>query len=152
MCTPKQTQGPMLTPNELQKAVFKRLQRYKKFNLLEHFAMFMGTAQLLEGSLKQLLHRKYGIGIEDMGRWTMGRVARVLRDRGVRGDFCHSLDRVVEYRNEFAHELLAQEAMLRDLLDGRDSGRLTMKQLEHGTYALEELLVVYQWLDEHDAW
>jgi hypothetical protein len=147
----QQPQEPSLNADEIQAAVTQRLAKYEKLNFLEHFAMFMGIAQILEISLKGLLTRKYGIDHESMERWTLGRTSHALRERGLRGDFCALLDSVVGYRNHIAHELMANEIMLRSLLGG-DSARFEARQLEKGTYELEQLMFLYEWCDEHAAW
>ncbi len=144
-------QGQSLNVEEIQKAVGQRLTKYKKLNFLEHFAMFMGIAQLLELSLKGLLHRKYGVDPKDMERWTLGMTAKDLRQRGLRKDFCTLLESVVDYRNHVAHELMANEIMLRSLL-GSDSARFEMRQLEKGTHELEQLMFLFEWCDENAAW
>ena len=129
----------------------KRLKKYAKLNFVENFAMFMGVAQLLEFSLKGLLHRKYGIDRDSIQRWNLGRTARVLKERGLRADFCALLDSVVRYRNYIAHDLLTNEAMLRSLLCG-DAARFEIRHLEKATYELEQLMFLYEWTDEHEAW
>ena len=151
MTDPQRSQGPSLSAHEIGATVAKRLKKYEKLNFLETFAMFMGVAQLLELSLKGLLHRKYGIDRDSMERWNLGRTARVLKERGLRADFCALLDSVVRYRNYIAHELLANEAMLRSLLGG-DSARFEIRRLEKATYELEQLMFLYEWTDEHEAW
>jgi hypothetical protein len=55
--TPKQT--TRRGRDEIQREVFKRLKKYNKLSFLEQFAMFIGSAQILELSLKQLLARRY---------------------------------------------------------------------------------------------
>jgi hypothetical protein len=146
-----QPQGPSLNAEEIQAVVTQRLAKYEKLNFLEHFAMFMGVAQILEISLKGLLARKYGVDHGSMERWNLGRTARVLKERGLRADFCALLDCVVKYRNHIAHELMVSESMLRSLL-GSDSARFEADQLEKGTYELEQLMFLYEWCDEHAAW
>lgn len=58
---------------------------------------------------------------------------------------------VVDYRNHIAHELLVNEAMLKCLLNG-DSGRLEVRHLDKGIYELEQVLVLFNWCEEHDGW
>jgi hypothetical protein len=55
--TPKQT--TRRGRDEIQREVFKRLKKYNKLSFLEQFATFIGSAQILELSLKQLLARRY---------------------------------------------------------------------------------------------
>jgi hypothetical protein len=141
----------MLDREQIAAAVGRRLEKYRERSFLEQFGMFMGVAQLLELSLKGLLHRRYGLALEDMERWTMGQVAGALRQRGLRPDFLQLLDSVVQYRNYAAHSLLANEAMLRDLLNGRQT-RLELRQLQKGTYEIEQLCFLFDWTEEHNAW
>jgi hypothetical protein len=152
MTHPIPASGPMLTTEEIRAAVSQRLDRYARLNLFEQFALFMGTAQILELALKSVLQQKYGLELERMERWTLGRTARELRDQGCRTDFCQLLDSVVEYRNHIAHELLAAQALLKSLLDGADTGRLATKHLDLAIYELEQLVVLYDWQLLHDAW
>ena len=151
MTDTQKPQEPSLNAEEIQAEVAQRLAKYEKLNFLEHFAMFMGITQILEISLKGLLSRKYGVDHESMERWTLGRTAHDLKKRGLRGDFCALLDSVVVYRNHIAHELIANEIMLRSLL-GSDSARFEVRQLEKGTYELEQLMFLYEWCDKHAAW
>lgn len=142
---------PGLESSEIREQVSKKLEKYKNLNFLEQFAMFMGTAQILEFGLKNVLARKYEYETEQMERWTLGRTVRELKESGLRTDFVCLLESVVEYRNHIAHELLANDVTLRYLLDG-DSGRLEARQLEKGIYELEQIVFLYDWCEEHDAW
>jgi hypothetical protein len=140
-----------LTSEEIRDAVFQRMEKYRDRNLLEHFGMFMGLAQLLELALKGLLHRRYGVQFEAMERWTLGQVAGALRDRHLRPDFLHLLGSVVQYRNHVAHSLLADAVVLRELYQGRPT-RFETRALEKGTYELEQLWFLFEWTEEHNAW
>ena len=86
---------PSLSSERIQEGIRQRLRKYEDKSMLERFALFMGTTQLLELSLKALVHRKYHIALDRSERWTLGRTARELRDRGLRSDFCAYLDSVV---------------------------------------------------------
>jgi len=151
MTETQQSTEPSLEADEIQAAVRARLVKYERLNVLEQFAMFMGMAQILEISLKSLLHRKYNLDYEGMDRWTLGRTSRALKENHLRGDFTVLLDSVVGYRNRIAHEFLANEIMLRCLLDG-NSGRLEIGELEKGIFELEQIMFLYEWCDRHDAW
>jgi hypothetical protein len=142
---------PSLTREEVAKQLRKRLKPYDKLNLLEQFAMFMGKAQVLEFGLKSLLVHRCGYDLERMARWTLGGTVRELKTRSLRGDFLTLLEELVGYRNYIAHELLANDAMLRRVLGG-DAGRLELKYLERGIYQVEHAILVHDWLEEHDAW
>lgn len=140
-----------LEAHEIQHQVAKRLQKYKKFNVLEQFAMFMGLAQVLEAGLKNLLGRRYKYDYGKIENWTLGRTAKELKKCGLRMDFIMLLESVVSYRNYIAHELLINDAMLR-WFSGGDSGRLELRQLEKGIYELEQILFLHDWCEEHNAW
>lgn len=142
---------PSLTTDEIRSGVGERLARYENLNLLEQYAMFMGTAQILEYSLKGLLHCKYAVDRESMERWTLGRTKEALQKQGLRGDFIALLNSVIGYRNHIAHEFLANEIALRSLLGG-DAGRLEVRQLHKGIYELEQLMFLHNWCEAHDAW
>jgi hypothetical protein len=74
-----------------------------------------------------------------------------LKEGGLRRDFVVLLESVVRYRNHIAHELLANHAMLRSILGG-DDGRLEQRQLDKGIYELEQIVFLYDWCEEHNAW
>jgi len=146
----QQPNEPTLTAEEIQSEVLRRLKRYENLNFFEQFAMFMGIAQLVEISLKQLLHTRYGVELESLERSTLGQVACLLKDRGLRLDFTALLDSVVGYRNHVAHSLLANQIMLQAL--GAGEARFERHELEKGIYELEQLWFLYEWTEEHDAW
>ena len=146
----QQPDEPLLTREEIQSEVLRRLKRYEKLNFFEQFAMFMGVVQVIEISLKQLLHRKYEVEFESLEHSTLGQVARLLKDRGLRPDFTALLDSVVRYRNHVAHSLLANQIMLQSL--GAGDARFEQRELEKGIYELEQLWFLYEWTEEHDAW
>jgi hypothetical protein len=140
-----------LSREEIAAGVAKRLKKYDSLDFLEGFAMFMGVAQILELGLKGLLHRRFGVDLQMTEHWTLGRTAKALKKNGLRADFITLLESVVNYRNYIAHELLANEAILRSLLSG-ESARFEVRQLEKGTYELEQLMFLYDWTEEHQAW
>ena len=143
--------GPQMDADEIKKQVGKRLEKYKKLNFLEQYAMFMGTAQVLEFGLKKLLCRKYGYDLEKLERWTLGSTKNALQQCGLRTDFILLLKSVVKYRNHMAHELLVNDAMLKAILGG-DSGTLETRELSKGIYELEQLVFLHDLCEEHDAW
>src|SRR5690348_3398643 len=91
--------------------VMRRLDRYTGVNYLEHFALFMGGVQLLEMHHKGLLAQRYKRDLEQMERWTLGRVTNEMRAAGVRPDYCELLSHLVTSRNFIAHEMLANNAL-----------------------------------------
>jgi hypothetical protein len=142
---------PYLTGEAIQAEVFERLAKYDSLSFLESYVMFMGKAQILEMGLKNLLVRKYGFESEKLERLTLGQTTRKLEECGLRADYVALLKSLVKYRNYIAHELLANDAMLKSLLGG-ESGRFEIRELEKGLYELEQAILLYDWCEEHNAW
>ena len=140
-----------LNAKDIQRGVLKRLAKYEDLNFFEQYAMFMGMSQLLEGNLKRLLARRSRHTLDATSRWTLGTVARELESSGLRNDFVFLLKSVVTYRNHIAHELLANEFKLAQLLGGK-TGRLERRNLEKGIYELEQLMFFHDWTEKHNAW
>jgi hypothetical protein len=151
MKSPQSPNQPRLEALETQEQISRRLKKYENLNVFEQFAMFMGMAQVLELGLKSLLCRRYNYDHERIEKWTLGTTAKELKKCGLRSDFIVLLESVVKYRNYMAHELLANDAMLRSILGG-DSGRLELRQLEKGIYELEQVVFLHDWCEEHNAW
>jgi hypothetical protein len=150
MANTQQPEEPSLRPEEIQSEVSRRLKRYENLNFLEQFAMFMGIAQVVELSLKQLLHCRYAVEFENLEQSSLGQVARLLREHGLRPDFIALLESVVTHRNHIAHSLLANQLMLHSF--GAGDARFERRVLERGIYELEQLWFLYEWTEEHDAW
>lgn len=112
--------------------------------------MFMGKAQILEFGLKGLLMRKYSVPLETMEKWTLGRVKNELEQNGLRPDFIALLNRVVEYRNYIAHELLANNALINSIIEM--SPRMETEELWKGTYELEQIIILHDWCLKNDEW
>lgn len=145
-----QPEEPSLTQEQIQAEVRKRLEKYKKLNFFERFAMFMGLVQVFEISLNQFLHRRYDVELETLERATLGQVTGQLRDRGLRPDFIALLDSVVGYRNHIAHSLLANQMLLQSL--GAGDARFERRELDKGIFELEQLWFLFEWTEEHNAW
>jgi len=111
-----ESQKPSLSPMEIQEHVLKRLGKYENRNFFEQFAMFMGVAQILEIGLKNVLSIKYGYDSEKMEKLTLGQTKEELKKRGLRTDYIHLLESVVNYRNYIAHELLANQIIMDGLI------------------------------------
>jgi hypothetical protein len=141
----------VLNPEKIKENVLVRLERYNDLNVLEHYSMFMGVAQLLEIALKGLLIRRYGYDEKKIEKYTLGRTKNELSECGLRSDYIKLLESFVKYRNYIAHELIINDVMLRAILGG-DSGRLELKHLNAATYELEQLLFLYEWCEENNAW
>ena len=132
----------MISPEEIRDEVYRRLKTYEDLSLMEHFAMFMGKAQILEFGLKNLLVELYGYQWEKIKARTLGHTCR---------DFIALLEAFVGYRNYIAHEFLLNSSLLRSILRD-DIGRLEIKHLERGTILLEQLIFLYDRTSERDWW
>ena len=139
-----------LSAEEIAAATSARLARYEDLNFLEQFAMFMGVAQIVEISLKQLLNRLHGVPFDETESRTLGQVAALLRKHGLRPDFLALLDSLVKRRNHIAHNLLASQFILEAL--GASEARFEIRELEKGIYELEQLWFLLEWTNEHGAW
>ena len=111
----------------------------------------MGVAQILELGLKSLLVRLYSYDIKAVSEWPLGKAKSELKQHGLRPDFISLLEGVVEYRNYIAHEFLVNDAILKCIL-ASDSGGLDLGNLEKGIYELEQVMLLYDWCEEHNAW
>ena len=141
---------PSLSGEEIKELVHKKLRAYEDFSVLEQYAMFMGKAQILEFGLKGLLTRKYGIPTESMERWTLGRVKNELKQKGLRADFIAFLDSVVDHRNYIAHEFLVNNAITKSIANFSD--RKLYGDLFRAIYELEQIIILYDWCEEHNGW
>ncbi len=113
--------------------------------------MFMGMAQVLELRLKQLYSTRTNNDLANIENWPLGRTITALAEDNLRPDLIELLRSVCKYRNYVAHEYLANTVMLHDLLDG-DIGRLERKHFDHAVYELEQVTVLFDWCEEHNAW
>lgn len=141
---------PQLLKEEIQERVLAKLEEQKGLSFLEQYAMFMGKAQLLEFGLKGLLKRKFQIPLEDMERFTLGQTKNELDKQGIRPDFIAYLTSVVKHRNDMAHEFLLNCAVMNSL--GNFSGKGQTGDLFRASYELEQIIILHDWCEEHDAW
>ena len=141
---------PSLSKEDISSAVSEKLERYQDLSVLEQYAMFMGKAQILEFGLKGLLTRKYSVPSESMGKWTLGRVKNELSQKGLRPDFIAFLESVVEHRNYIAHEFLVNNAITQSIANFSD--RKLYGDLFRAIYELEQIIILYDWCEEHNGW
>ncbi len=146
----RKSNGSALSSEEIQAATSQQLLKYEDLNQMEHFAMFLGVAQVLELNLKSLLNYKYGIDFESMERWTLGQVVQTLKDMGVRGDLCSLLKDIVGYRNYVAHEYLANEFELAPFR--KDYPSHGFRKLQKWTIELEQVVFLCEQTEEHGSW
>lgn len=139
-----------LSKREIENLVLKNIEIYEKLNILESFAMYMGKAQVLEFSLKNLLSRKYDIDMNNMEKWTLGKVKEQLKKQGIRQDFIHQLSNVVNKRNYIAHEFLVNTGITKSITNFSD--RKIFGDLFRATYELEQILIIYDLTEKYNAW
>ena len=139
-----------LSEDEIAAAVQEKLQEYERLSPLEQYAMFMGKAQILELGLKGLLARRYNVPPEEMENWTLGRVKNELEQRELRPDFISYLQGVVSHRNNMAHEFLVNNALTRAIANF--SERHLYGDLFRAIYELEQIIILYDWCEEHEGW
>ena len=113
--------------------------------------MFMGKAQIVELGLKGLLVRQYGYDSEQIEKWNLGQTIRELRKRGLRQDFVGLIEELNEYRNHIAHDLLADEALMRRWIGSSNAQRFAWKRLSRGLYWVEMAIVVHDFLFGNEA-
>jgi len=141
---------PSLSGDEIKELVQERLKPYENLSVLEQYAMFMGKAQILEFGLKGLLTRKYGAQSDSMEKWTLGRVKNELKQKGLRPDFIAFLASVVDHRNYIAHEFLINNAITKSIANFSD--RKLYGDLFRAIYELEQIIILYDWCEEHNGW
>ena len=138
-----------LTGKQVLAKVTRRLQKNEKLNFLEHFAMFMGKAQIVELGMKKILVSKYGYKEEKIENWPLGAVIKELKKLGLRPDFIALVEKLKEHRNYIAHEVLADDAMMQKLA-GAKARRFAWKSLERALFSVEEVIVVHDFLANNE--
>lgn len=141
---------PSLSGEKIKELVQEKLKGYENLSVLEQYAMFMGKAQILEFSLRGLLTRKYGTPLDSMEKWTLGRVKNELKQKGLRPDFIAILEKVVDHRNSMAHEFLVNHAITKSIANF--SVRKLYGDLFRAIYELEQVIILYDWSEEHNGW
>lgn len=144
-----------LNQDQIQFGTNKGLKKYEKLSFLEEYAMFMGISQLLELGLKNLLVEKHGYDLEKLQRKTLGQTKKELEKVKLRTDFLQLLESVIEYRNYIAHEILANRGLYFSVVgDQVPEGHHDKEHrlLQKAIYELEQLVFLFQWTNENDAW
>jgi len=146
---------PHLNAEQIREGTQKGLKKYENLSFIEHYAMYMGMAQILEFGLKKLFEQKFGGNLDDMERWTLGKTRIELEKKGLRVDFITLLKGVVDSRNYLAHEILANEALMNGMLNklfvqGRFSKnqRILWKAIDE----LEQICFLFDWTNENNGW
>jgi len=96
----------------LMRKMTNSLARLDKLSFLEHYAMFMGKAQLIEFSLKKILSVRYRYSEKKRERMTLGGAIAELEKLGLRKDFVSLLREVNNFRIDMAHEFLVSHLSL----------------------------------------
>lgn len=146
---------PELSAEEIREGMLKGVEKYKKLNFFEKFAMYMGVSQLLEIGLKNLLVEKYESDHEKLERWSLGTVAKELEKKGLRKDFMILLNSVVYYRNYIAHNMLANKALIHGIIGqvpNENHYDKDQRLLDKAILELEQLIFLFDWTNEHDGW
>ena len=128
------------------------MESLEKLTFLEGYAMFMGKAQIIEFGMKRLLIDERGYKYEDTETKTLGWVIGELEKNGLRKDFFIILNELLEYRNYFAHDFLADQALMNFLLKGEGSFTKPVRELSKAEYSAEQVLLVYDFLREGTFW
>jgi hypothetical protein len=141
-----------LNATDIRRGTERGLRKYEGLNFFEQFAMYIGVAQLLEISLKQILERKYGYDIDSIEKWTLGRVASELKKKGLREDFFQLLDPVVVDRNYIAHNLLASDILFNSFTKSKNIYTKERRRLARAIYELEQIFFLLTWSNKYKAW
>jgi len=143
--------GKILTARKLNNELSKRLKSYNRLNMLESYALFMGKSQLVELALKGLLEQDWGYSEEKLEKFTLGQTIGLLREHKLRPDFLNLLEELLEYRNRFAHEFLANQAIIGSLLKGETFFSST-QELGKALYVADAVTIVYDFLRKGKLW
>ncbi|MFC4891998.1 hypothetical protein ACFPDQ_02915 [Pseudofrancisella aestuarii] len=140
-----------LSIDDVQKEVFRRMEKYDHKSFLECFFIYLGTAQILEFGLKKLLEERFNFTEEETEKLTLGQVRARLENVGLRRDYTELLKQVVKNRNSAAHELLVNQALIGCL--GVDfSDRLQFKELKLSIFGLERAVFLFDYFQHNNAW
>jgi hypothetical protein len=140
-----------LTSHDIHEEVLKRAEKYNNKSFMETFALYLGTAQILEFALKKLLESLFNIPLEETERSTLGQTRARLEQCGLRNDYTELLKIVVKERNHAAHELLANQAILNSF-DVPFSEHMQFKELNKSIYNLERAVFLFDYTQHNQAW
>lgn len=132
----------------------KRLRKYSNLNFLEKYAMYMGTAQILELGLKNILIKKFNYEATRIEKWTLGYVADELQRNNLRQDFIYLLKNVKSDRNNIAHELLANSIIVNALIPEKDRALYSKpyRMLDKAIFEIEQLYFLFEWTEKTNNW
>jgi|SRR5690554_4864068 len=144
----------VLTLEEIETGVQNGIKKYENLDFLGKYAMYVGVAQLLEFGLKKLHQERYGNTLQDMEKWTLGRTKKELAEKGLRPDFISLLESVVDYRNYIAHEILLNFALIKSITDNLKTNNYSKDEriLDKAILELEQLIFLFDWSNQNNAW
>jgi hypothetical protein len=137
-----------LTPDMLWKKIDKNMKRYRKYNFLESYAVFMGRAQAVEWGLKRILRRKYRLGDRRLDRMTLGGAIGELERRGMRPDFIFVLRELNKVRINMAHEFLLDFSLMVSLDRRFAHSHSHMRSLSRAMFEAERSVHVFDHLNQ----
>ncbi|MFA6386750.1 MAG: hypothetical protein WCW04_03210 [Candidatus Paceibacterota bacterium] len=140
--------GKLLDNKKLLRKIFKNLSKLDKSSFLEKYAVFMGKTQVVELELKNILINKFKYGEEKIENMTLGGAIIELGKNGLRTDFIFLLEDLLKHRNSLAHEFLGITAR-GNAITGGSFERLQYKELRHALWKVEEVIQVYDWINEN---
>lgn len=135
--------------------VFKRLEKYEKFNFLERYAIFMQQVQIIELQLKHLLSKRAQIDFDELETYTAlsKRFLEMLEEHGMQTAIIEHLRQLKEYRDYFAHEFLANLSIVSSILKEKISGySKPSRQLFHALFTAEQFLLLHEELPRRAFW
>lgn len=142
-----------LNTTEIAEGTSAGLKKYESLGFLERFAMYMGVAQILELRLKQIGVKVFSQDFDSIENLTLGQTLRLLEKEGIRMDFLLLADPVKDARNHIAHDLLADEIILRSVVEVPDNHYTKpARTLDKSIYELEQLMFILEYTDEYGQW
>jgi len=131
----------------LWKKIDKSMKRYRKFNFLESYAVFMGRAQAVEWGLKRILRRKYRRGEKTLDRMTLGGAIWELERRGMRADFIAVLRELNKVRNKMAHAFLLDLSLMASIDRRWLQAHFHIRSLSRAMFEAERCIHVFDHLN-----
>ena len=138
----------VLDPEKTMKKISKNLSKIDKYSFLEKYAFFMGKTQLVELELKNILINKFKYDEEKIETMTLGIAIIELGENGLRTDFIFLLEDLLKFRNSLAHEFLGI-TIRGNAITGGGFERLQYKELRRALWKVEEVIQVYDWINEN---
>jgi hypothetical protein len=133
--------------------VLSRLKPYENLSILERYAIFMGKVQIVELLLKRTLADDRGYSIEKIEKVPLGGLIRILKEEKASKLFLFLLEDLNEFRNNMAHEFLADQVIMAALLKKKAGGfTKPLRHLEKSLFSVEQFLLNYESLGQKHLW